>query len=158
MLEKHPDVIKVGKKNNTKDLLDDWVIQFQIKLYPWWDQFWCFIVPGLYGMWRINCTFLTSVLIFGFSRWCISAHITFCINSIAHTFGYKPYNKDISARENVLASLLTSEGWHNWHHIYPWDYAASEYNWFRQWNPAKLFIDFGYLIGQTYDLKRKNNS
>ena len=57
---------------------------------------------------------------------------------------------------NKYVSYLTvGEGWHNWHHTYPYDYAASDEGIFLRWNPTKLFIDILGFFGQTYDHKRK---
>ena len=46
-------------------------------------------------------------------------------------------------------------GWHNWHHSYPYDYAASELGFSEAWNPTKLFIDAMAVVGLSYDRKRK---
>lgn len=47
------------------------------------------------------------------------------------------------------------EGFHNYHHTFPYDYAASEYG-SGYFNPSKAFIDFMALIGQAYDLRKVN--
>lgn len=44
------------------------------------------------------------------------------------------------------------EGWHNYHHVFPWDYRASELGFFR-YNFTTRFIDFFSKIGWAYDLK-----
>lgn len=46
------------------------------------------------------------------------------------------------------------EGWHNWHHKYPFDYAASEFGIDKQFNPTKLFIDTCAYLGLATDRKR----
>ena len=43
---------------------------------------------------------------------------------------------------------------HNWHHKYPFDYAASEFGVGKQFNPTKLFIDVCCLLGLASDCKR----
>lgn len=50
-----------------------------------------------------------------------------------------------------MSFYVGGEGFHNYHHTFPWDYAASELGWL--WNPAKVFIDFMVLIGWAYDLR-----
>ena len=151
MLKKDKAVIDAGKKLNCEDLLNEWVIKLNYQLNPLWNQFWCFIIPGLYGLWRFN-SFWDGLLIFGALRWVLELHATWCVNSVAHTFGYKPY-KNIPPSESLVTSLLSNgEGWHNWHHTYPYDYAASEDSYFI--NHSTLFIDFLWFIGQTYDHKR----
>ena len=49
---------------------------------------------------------------------------------------------------------MVGEGWHNWHHKYPYDYAASECGIHKQFNPTKLFIDLMVLVGLASDCKR----
>ena len=47
-------------------------------------------------------------------------HITFTINSLAHTFGKRRFNTKDDSRNNWLLAILTfGEGWHNNHHHYP---------------------------------------
>ncbi len=55
-------------------------------------------------------------------------------------------------RESLRVLLATGEGWHNYHHTYPWDYKAAELGNYRA-NFATAFIDFFALIGWAYDLK-----
>ena len=153
LLKKSNNVKNAGNNINCQDLMDDWIVKLNYQLNPLWNQFWCFIFPGLYGLWRYN-SFYRGMLLFGILRWVIMLNCTWCVNSVAHTFGYRPY-KNIRPTESLITSFLAvGEGWHNWHHAYPYDYAASEYGIFYRWNPTKLLIDFLWLIGQTYDLKR----
>jgi stearoyl-CoA desaturase (delta-9 desaturase) len=52
-----------------------------------------------------------------------------------------------------MVSLLTlGEGWHNYHHVFPWDYKTAEIGGNRI-NPTTRFIDFMARIGWAYDLK-----
>ena len=75
------------------------------------------------------------------------------VNSVAHVFGDRPY-KEIPPSQNFFTSLLAvGEGWHNYHHAYPFDYKAAELPWFVQLNLTTLFIDTMALLGQAYDLK-----
>ena len=77
------------------------------------------------------------------------------MNSAAHLFGDHPYEPSIFSAENPLVSLGSlGEGWHNWHHKYPFDYAASEFGIERQFNPTKLFIDTCVFLGLASDCKR----
>jgi stearoyl-CoA desaturase (delta-9 desaturase) len=47
-------------------------------------------------------------------------HATFCVNSVCHLIGKRPYTSDDHSRNNWLVALLTfGEGWHNNHHRYP---------------------------------------
>jgi len=154
LLKKDVALIKERKKIHTQDLLDDWVVKLNYDLNPIWNQFWCFVVPGLYGMWSLN-SFYSGFLIYGVLRLVMVWHATWCVNSVAHKFGNRPY-RDINPAESLITSIFAyGEGWHNWHHTYPYDYATSEGGILSQWNPTKMFIDFFWLIGQTYGHKRK---
>jgi len=44
------------------------------------------------------------------------------------------------------------EGWHNYHHVFPWDYKAAELGDYKL-NMTTAFIDFFAKIGWAYDLK-----
>jgi len=54
----------------------------------------------------------------------------------------------------LVSFFAMGEGWHNWHHAYPWDYATSEYGWFKRWNPTKITIDVWAFFGLVWDRKR----
>lgn len=46
------------------------------------------------------------------------------------------------------------EGWHNYHHVFPWDYKAAELCSYFMYNPTTKFIDLFAMIGWAYDLKQ----
>ncbi len=47
------------------------------------------------------------------------------------------------------------EGWHNFHHSFPYDYAAGEWGIDSGvWNPTKLFLDLMAALGLVTDRKR----
>ena len=59
----------------------------------------------------------------------------------------------INPAENLgLAIGAMGEGWHNYHHVFPWDYKAAELGNYRT-NLTTAFIDFCAKIGWAYDLK-----
>lgn len=157
LLEKDQKVKDAGKQFNYDDLMNDWVVKLNESLYPHLNQICCYIIPGIYGLWRFEYAmngFVKGFLIFGVLRWIYEAHGTWCVNSVAHTFGYRPY-KNIPPVESLITAVITNgEGWHNFHHTYSYDYATSEYGILSQINMSKLIIDFMWLIGQAYDLKR----
>lgn len=151
---KNKEVIEAGKKIDCSDLLDDWIIVLQKDLWPYGDIFMCYILPSLYGYYMYG-SFLKGFLLFGSLRWVILAHATWSVNSFAHLYGYRPF-RNIKPVDNKYVSLVSAgEGWHNWHHSYPYDYACSDEGIFLRWNPTKLLIDILRCIGQTYDHKRK---
>ena len=153
LIKKSKKVIDAGKDIDLSDIINNPIIKLQYNLHPYWNIVWCFIIPSLYGKILLN-NFIDSFLIFGILRWVFLLHSTWCINSIAHFFGNRPYKK-IPPSQSFICSLLTSgEGWHNFHHVYPYDYSASEHGFLIEWNPTKLFIDFFYQIGQVTDRKK----
>lgn len=55
--------------------------------------------------------------------------------------------------ENWGVSLVAlGEGWHNYHHTFPWDYKAAELGY--KINVATMLLDFFARIGWAYDLKQ----
>jgi stearoyl-CoA desaturase (Delta-9 desaturase) len=86
-------------------------------------------------------------------------HATFCVNSLAHLWGHKPYNTKIGAVQNFIVSLITSgEGWHNYHHTYPKDYRASHSNNnLKYWNPSSSFINVLCWLGLVTNRKCVSN-
>ena len=47
-------------------------------------------------------------------------HLTWCINSVCHTWGAKPFEHPHEARNNRwLGWIAFGEGWHNNHHAFP---------------------------------------
>lgn len=80
-------------------------------------------------------------------------HMTAFVNSAAHMFGDKPYNDKLASVENPIVSLFAiGEGYHNYHHAYPYDYATGETG--NYFNLSKWFIDFMFVVGQAYNLKQ----
>jgi len=155
LLRKKKEVVKAGKVLDLSDLEDDPVVMFQKKLSPFLLLYMCFIMPiqvAVYGWGEkaLNAFFVAAGL-----RYCVNLHFTFLVNSAAHMFGDHPYDPKSLPAENPLVSMLTAgEGWHNWHHKYPFDYAASEYGITTQYNPSKLFIDFFACFGLVWGRKR----
>ena len=154
LVKKHKDVIEAGKKLTFDDLVEDSTVTFQKALDPWFALFMCFVLPGLVcTLWGDN--FWNGYWVAGALRYILVLHATWLVNSAAHFYGDHPYDPKSWPSENPIVSYLAvGEGWHNWHHKYPYDYAASEYGIDRQYNPTKLFIDFFCLIGLASDCKR----
>jgi stearoyl-CoA desaturase (delta-9 desaturase) len=153
-VKKHHSIVEAGKKLNFEDLAADPVVMFQKKLDPWFALFMCFVFPGLVCMlW--GDSFWHGYWVAGAFRCIVVWHTTWLVNSAAHMFGDHPYDPTSHPAENPIVSFLTlGEGWHNWHHKYPFDYAASEFGISRQFNPTKLFIDTCCFLGLASERKR----
>ncbi|KAL7528423.1 hypothetical protein ACHAWF_002553 [Thalassiosira exigua] len=153
-VKKHPEVLRAGKEIDFSDLLEDPVVAFQAKLNPWFNLYMCFVFPA-----QIACfwgeSFWPALWVAGALRYICVIHCTALVNSAAHMYGDHPYDETSHPAENPIVSLFAiGEGWHNWHHKYPFDYAASEYGVSSQYNPSKLFIDAMAALGQVWDRKR----
>lgn len=77
----------------------------------------------------------------------LTLHATWFVNSLAHMYGYKPYMPNIRPCENFFVALCADgEGWHNYHHAYPYDYSTNEYG-VLQYNPTTLYLDVLHALG-----------
>lgn len=86
-------------------------------------------------------------------RYILNLNITWLVNSAAHAWGNKPYDKGIVAVQNLPVAFATfGEGFHNYHHVFPWDYRTAELG-NNKLNMTTLFIDFFAAIGWAYDMK-----
>ena len=157
LLKKHKDVKSAGKSLDMSDLLKDPVIRFQKKVDPIFPLIMCFVFPAkLCTLWGDN--YWNGFFVAGALRYVWVLHCTFLVNSAAHLYGDHPYDSSLSPAENPFVNFLAiGEGWHNWHHRYPFDYATSEFGISSQFNPSKLFIDFWAVLGQVWDRKRATN-
>lgn len=136
---------------NSPDLLKDKLVMFQDKYYiplvlltnigfvmalGW-------AVGDLWGV----------VLLAGVLRIIINHHVTFFINSLAHMYGKQPYTDENTARDNFWLALITwGEGYHNYHHIFQYDYRNGVKWW--QFDPTKWLILGLSKVGLTSNLKR----
>ncbi len=79
---------------------------------------------------------------------------TMCVNSLAHMWGERPYNKRITAVQNGIVAMITyGEGWHNFHHAFPTDFRGSD-KWY-QWNPTRWLIKGLEKSGLAWNLKMR---
>lgn len=89
----------------------------------------------------------------GWVRIVVNEHFTFSINSFTHLYGSQNYSDVDTSRDNWFFSLLTyGEGYHNYHHKFPYDYrnGIKAYH----WDPAKWLIRLFSWTGLASDLKR----
>lgn len=141
LVKKHPDVQKCGQKLSFKDLEQDGFVAFQKKYDPFFNFFMCFALPTIVCSFFWNESKINAFCIAGLLRYIFVLHSTWLVNSAAHLYGQKPYDPSINPSENPIVAVFSiGEGWHNWHHKYPYDYAASELGISAQFNPTKLVI------------------
>ena len=159
MIRKHHKVIEYGRKLDLTDLKKDPIVVFQWKLDPYFTMFMCFIFPSAVSYIGWNEDPMIGFFVAGCLRYCLVLHKVWLVNSAAHLYGSHPYDDSINPSENqIVAFLSAGEGWHNWHHKFPYDYAASEFGIFQQYNPTKLFIDICAFLGLATNRKRALNA
>lgn len=159
MLRKHPDVLRMGKKLSTKDLDEEPLIVWQKRLYIPLFLLLSMVMPTLVPvlLWDEDpwvAFFMGAVL-----RTVVVVHHLFTVNSIAHIWGLRPYNRHIGPTESKITMYLSmGEGSHNYHHTFPMDYGNCEKAWWEVFNPATLFIDICEMLGLAWDLKKPSHT
>lgn len=153
LTRKHPDVWIKGRTVDCTDLLMDPVLAFQRRYYSLFYLFFCFLLPTLCCHYLIGDTWFDSWIVGSFGRYIVTLHSTWFVNSAAHMFGERPYKRSVEPRDNPWVSWATwGEGFHNYHHVFPYDYAISETG--LKLDPMTTFIDLMSFFGLAYDLKR----
>jgi stearoyl-CoA desaturase (delta-9 desaturase) len=113
----------------------------------------CFVLPTVIPWYFWGESLWNAFFVCGILRLVFVLNITWCVNSAAHMWGNKPYDRRINPVENFFVAFgAVGEGFHNYHHTFPMDYNASEFGW--HINITSLIIDFMALIGQVYDRKK----
>ncbi|CAL8118607.1 unnamed protein product [Orchesella dallaii] len=152
LCKKHDDVKTKGKTVYMADLESDPVVMFQKKYFVPLTTVACFLIP-----WFVPVIFWGEDVLrswhVSMMRYIIILNVTWCVNSVAHIWGDKPYDKNINPVENKFVAVMTSgEGWHNYHHTFPWDYKAAELPSYGA-NMSAVLIDLFAKIGWAYELK-----
>ncbi|CAH0407058.1 unnamed protein product [Chilo suppressalis] len=158
VLSPHPAVEnrRAALKLTSTDLMADPVVRIQKLLFIPLFGLLNIIVPTAVPWYCWQETLLNSLILSFVTRFTITLNIAYCVNSFAHLWGNKPYDKFITPVENAVVSLAAlGEGWHNYHHVFPWDYRTSELG---RINISTNFIDAFAKIGWAYDLKAASTS
>ncbi|KAH9392331.1 suppressor of clathrin deficiency, partial [Tyrophagus putrescentiae] len=154
LVRKHPEVIRKGRTVDLSDLLADPIVMFQRRFYiPLVLLIWAYLpaATAVHGWGESWSNALCGVVVF---RYVISLHITWLVNSWAHSIGNRPYDRSIAPVEASIRHWLMGEGFHNYHHTFPWDYSASELGPADVFNPGTAFIEFFQWLGWAWDLKK----
>lgn len=137
--------------SNARDLLEDRLVMFQHNYYLPLALFMNIGFPLLLG-WAMGDV-LGYLMVAGLLRLVVNHHVTFLINSLAHYWGRRPYTIENTARDNDLLAFLTyGEGYHNYHHLFQWDYRNGVRWW--QYDPTKWLIASLSWVGITRELRR----
>lgn len=87
------------------------------------------------------------------TRLFVSHHLTWFVNSLAHTWGERTYSREYSAVDNYVLALLTvGEGYHNYHHTFASDY-RNGVRWYH-FDPVKWTVWSLSRLGLAWDLRR----
>jgi stearoyl-CoA desaturase (delta-9 desaturase) len=134
-----------------RDLSEDPLVRWQARYYAWIGLGVAMGIPLVVGL--LTGHLLGCLLIGGVLRIVVSHHGTFFINSLCHMVGHRPYSTEHSARDSaVMAVLAFGEGYHNYHHSFPFDYRNGVKVW--QFDPAKWTIWTLSRVGLARDLRR----
>lgn len=137
--------------SNASDLMNDKMVMFQHNYYVPIVLMMNIGLPLALG-WMLGDLW-GVFLLGGLLRLVISHHVTFFINSLAHMWGSRPYTDENTARDNPFLALFTyGEGYHNYHHIFQYDYRNGVKWW--QFDPTKWLIAALSWVGITRNLKR----
>jgi stearoyl-CoA desaturase (delta-9 desaturase) len=144
-----------------KKMVKDWLKFPELRFLDRYD----FVAPTLLAgalfavgvfisrLWPSSGTNGPQMVVWGFVISTVALyHVTFAINSLAHTFGSRRYDTNDDSRNNLWLALATfGEGWHNNHHHFP----SSARQGFHWWE-----VDISYYLlvlmswfGLVWDLK-----
>lgn len=153
LVRKHPDVIEKGRKLNLHDLKADPVVTFQKEHYKLSVVLACFAIPMFVPWYLWGESLWVGYFVPGLLRYTIVLNSTWLVNSAAHMWGMRPYDHHINPRENKFVALSAiGEGFHNYHHTFPFDYATSEFG--SKLNFTTAFIDLMCFLGLASDRKQ----
>ncbi|XP_007260993.3 acyl-CoA desaturase [Astyanax mexicanus] len=157
LVRKHPDVIEKGSKLELSDLKADKVVMFQRRFYKSSVLLMCFAVPTVVPWLFWGESLWVSYFVPALLRYAVVLNASWLVNSAAHMWGNRPYDANINPRENRFVTLgAIGEGFHNYHHTFPYDYSTSEFGW--KLNFTSCFIDTMCFLGLASDCKRAARS
>lgn len=152
MVRKQPEVIELGKLIDMSDMNADPMIMFQKRYYKTLFTIFSIAIPTLVPYYFWNEDLWVAFVICFVTRLMSVLNGTWLVNSAAHIYGNRPFSKDILPTENSFVSFIgMGEGWHNYHHSFPWDYKAAELG--KHFNFSATLIEFFAANGWAWDLK-----
>lgn len=150
---KHPEVKEKGKTIDMSDLDQNSIVQFQLNNFWWLSIVFNLALPVAIPCLLWNESVKTSFVFAFMVRYLITLHGTWLVNSAAHYYGTKPYDKRIEARESPFVIYTgIGEGFHNYHHTFPYDYSTSEFG--KYLNITTGFIDLCASLNLVHDLRK----
>lgn len=133
------------------DLMKNKLVMFQDRYYKVLMIATNALVVLLFG-WLLDDFLGAFVLALGLRLFMLH-HFTWFINSLAHTWGEKPFCQELTAVDNYFLALLTfGEGYHNFHHTFANDY-RNGIKWYH-FDPTKWLIWTLHKLGLAHGLKK----
>ncbi|XP_066600399.1 (11Z)-hexadec-11-enoyl-CoA conjugase-like [Prorops nasuta] len=152
MVKKHPLVKEKIKQIDVTDLKNDKLVMFQYKYFLILYFFIGFLLPVSVPIIFFNESFYCSFFVAWNFMYVTTLHFTWTINSWAHKFGTKHYDKRIKPTDTWVTWCLTAgEGWHNYHHSFPWDCRSSELG--TNGGLSTMILEFFEKVGLASNLK-----
>jgi len=106
----------------------------------------CFVLPTVVPVHYWGESAWTAFFTCAVLRYVAVLNVTWTVNSVAHLWGNRPYDRRINPAENIgVAFSACGEGFHNYHHVFPSDYSTSEHGW--TVNLTTFFIDLMTVLG-----------
>ncbi|MBV8848024.1 MAG: hypothetical protein JOZ16_00380 [Methylobacteriaceae bacterium] len=144
----HPS--KQQEPEKLKDLLANPLVVWQHQYYFRLSILMTFVLPTcIAALWGDA---IGGLLVAGFMRLVFQYHLTWCINSVAHTFGHRHYGPAGSARfSTYLALVVMGEHNHERHHLAERDYRVG-IKWYHI-DLGRWFIELCARLNLAHDLK-----
>ena len=153
MMKKHPDIRSKGKNVDMSDLCADSVLLFQRRHYRKLCITISIVLPTVIPWLCWGEDIIGSYLILFVTRYILTLHSTWLVNSAAHLWGNRHYDGTINPRDNWFVCITSiGEGWHNYHHTFPYDYSTSE--WGPKLNMTTIILDLMAALGLVYARKQ----
>lgn len=93
MIKKSEKVITKGKELDLSDLLEDPVVVYQRKYYWYLAPFIAFLLPAIVPWYFWSESWVVSWYLCSIFRLCLILNVTCLVNSAAHIWGTRPYDK-----------------------------------------------------------------
>ena len=153
LMLKHPQVLIKGRNIDISDLRHDPVVMFQDRFYLPLSFLFSVALPPIVAWYVWNEDPLHSFLYLFAFRYVICLHCTWLVNSAAHLWGDRPYDKTSKTADNPwVCYAALGEGYHNYHHAFPYDYSTGE--WGPKLNLTTCFLDICAGLGLIYDRRQ----
>lgn len=153
VLTPHPAVVVARKHADVRDLQADPIVMWQKRWYVLLFALMNVVIPIAAPVFLWGEDWPVAFFVCFVARFTVTLNVAYSVNSVAHMWGNRPYDKNIGSSENIFVSLAAlGEGWHNYHHVFPWDYKTAELGHYL-WNTSTSIIDAFARIGWAFDRK-----